>query len=52
MVQATLPDATDRHQMQQLLPVEFPHATAARLFSSKILPKFKGRLTDALSSAA
>jgi alkanesulfonate monooxygenase len=30
----------------------FPHAKAARLFSSKVLPKFKGRLADSLPNAA
>jgi len=30
----------------------FPHAKAARLFSSEILPKFKGRLSDGLPRAA
>ncbi len=30
----------------------FPHAKAARLFSSKVLPKFKSRLSDSLPTAA
>lgn len=30
----------------------FPHAKAARLFSSKVMPKFKGRLADGLPQAA
>lgn len=30
----------------------FPHAKAARLFSTKVMPYFKGRLSDGLPHAA
>jgi hypothetical protein len=30
----------------------YPHAQAARTFSNKVLPLFKGRLSDSLPKAA